>query len=199
MAGFLDSALSRLLHITHESFLLICAVMFSPVRFVKSFWHASSPEAGKGTAKVLFRGEQIEVVKGELLRTALMRRNLTPHNGSSKTWSCRGMSACGTCAVHIKKGQVHPENWNIHEQMRLRLPPFTGKHNKGDLRLACQVEVVEDIEVLKCDGLWGQGDEASREPAQEFKAPLGEMEYILDCAQSGFRRPQPKLEYEKQK
>lgn len=193
----LDSALSSLLHVTHQTYLLALAIMTSPIRYVKSFWHASSPEPGKGTAKVTFRGEQIEVVKGELLRTALMRRGLTPHNGSSKNWSCRGMAACGTCAVHIKKGKVHPDHWNIHEQMRLRLPPFTGKHNRDDLRLACQVEVVEDIEVLKCDGLWGQGSEPSKEPPQAFKAPLGEVEYILDCAQSGFRRPKPKLEYEK--
>jgi hypothetical protein len=41
-------------------------------------------EAGTGTATVTFRGQEVEVVKGELLRTALLRRELTPHNGFTK-------------------------------------------------------------------------------------------------------------------
>ncbi|KAG5180222.1 hypothetical protein JKP88DRAFT_279638 [Tribonema minus] len=130
---------------------------------------AGAPDAGTGMAKVSFRGKIVEV------------------------FNCRGLSACGTCAVHITKGKVYPETWNIHEQLRLRLPPFTCTANRDDLRLACQVEVVEDIEVLKCDGLWGQGTAPSREPAEDFKAYLGEGEFLLDMAQSGFRRPNPRV------
>ena len=40
------------------------------------------------------------------------------------------------------------------EKARLSLPP----HEKGTTRrLACQVQVLGDIEVIKFDGFWGQG------------------------------------------
>lgn len=160
--------------------------------------HADSGERGTGTAKVKFRGREIEVVKGELLRTALMRRQLSPHNGDSKKFNCRASSICGTCAVHIK-GKVHPAEWNIHEQARLRLPPFHDKTNKDDLRLACQVEVVDDIEVIKNDGVWGELYNESDEPADDFQQYLGEGEFWNDVAESGFNRPDPKVHKEDNK
>ena len=42
------------------------------------------------------------VQRGELLRTALLRRGLSPHNNNSQLINCRGLGACGTCAVEVR-------------------------------------------------------------------------------------------------
>lgn len=153
--------------------------------------HPVTKNAGSQVHTVKFRGEEIKVQKGELLRTALMRRKLTPHNGKTKVYNCRGLAVCGTCAVEVKENShVKPERWNIHEIFRLgMLPPFITR--KKNLRLACQCEVDGDLEVIKHDGIWGQGYGVSTESPDEFKAPLGEHEFILDIAQSGYNRPIP--------
>jgi hypothetical protein len=46
------------------------------------------------------------VRRGELLRTALLRKGATPHNDWSRLICCRGLGTCGTCAVEITSGEV---------------------------------------------------------------------------------------------
>jgi ferredoxin len=116
-------------------------IVMSPWRwFVRTKLRPATPNPGTQVHTVKFRGEEIKVQNGELLRTALIRRGLTPHNGPAKVYNCRGMSACGTCAVEVK-GNIVPEKCNIHEKLQLSLPPFTTACKRKDLRLACQCEV----------------------------------------------------------
>ncbi len=107
---------------------------------------------------IRFEGRDIECEQGERLRDVLLRAGVTPHNGSARYLNCRGFGTCGTCAVEIVDGDVGPKN--NREQWRLDFPP----HDEDDgLRLACQIEVVDDLVVRKYRGFWGQNvDESPR-------------------------------------
>lgn len=98
---------------------------------------------------VTFEGETVECEAGELLRDVLLEAELSPHNGPV-TLSCHGLGTCGTCAVEID-GEV-PEP-SARERARLNFPPHS---EENGLRLACQIEVQDDLVVTKYDGFWGQ-------------------------------------------
>lgn len=118
------------------------------------------------------------VRKGELLRTALLRRGVSPHNGNSKLINCRGLGTCGTCAVEISgESVVSPQN--AREQLRLGLPPHGPA--SANRRLACQCIVLGDVGVKKYDGMWGQAP-SMLAPASAGTAYFGELEYVLDTA-----------------
>ena len=42
-----------------------------------------------------------EVKDGEVLRSAALKRGISPHNGKSMLINCRGLGTCGTCAVEV--------------------------------------------------------------------------------------------------
>jgi Na+-transporting NADH:ubiquinone oxidoreductase subunit NqrF len=67
-----------------------------------------------------------------------------------KYMNCRGLGSCGTCAVWIR-GIISQKS--RVEKLRLKFPPH---QEKPGLRLACQVRVWGDIEVVKGEGFWGQ-------------------------------------------
>ena len=102
---------------------------------------------------VKFQGKIINCERGANLRQVLLGSKLDLYNGNSKYINCRGIGSCGTCAVEII-GSVSEVNWK--ERTRLTLPPHDPDKNR---RLACQTKVLGDIEVIKYDGFWGQGDE----------------------------------------
>eukprot|EP00960_Hanusia_phi_P053831 762474-Hanusia_phi.AAC.3 len=87
---------------------------------------------------VEYKGERVRVKDGELLRSALLRSSLSPHNRLAQTVNCRGLGTCGTCAVRVE-GEVAPATWNGMEKARLHFPPYSANNNKL-LRLACQVD-----------------------------------------------------------
>lgn len=118
------------------------------------------------------------VRQGELLRTALLRRGVSPHNGNSKLINCRGLGTCGTCAVWLgNASDVSPKK--TKETLRLGLPPHGPESAKR--RLACQCTVLGDVYIKKYDGFWGQ-DTESLAPASQCKTYFGELEYILDTS-----------------
>ena len=131
----------------------------------------------------------IPIQKGEVLRTAMLRRGTSPHNGKSRLINCRGLGTCGTCAVEINgngngngngnDGAIEPRERNAREKLRLNFPPHGSNEQSSNLRLACQVQVNGDICVTKRSGFWGQHSE---DLAEEYDAQLyfGEFEYILD-------------------
>ena len=86
------------------------------------------------------------------LRRVLLKHKINLHNGKSRIINCRGIGSCGTCAVKIV-GEVSPPNWK--DKSRRSLPPHSPDKNR---RLACQTRVFGDIEVIKYDGFWGQGN-----------------------------------------
>jgi len=98
---------------------------------------------------VTFRGQQIECNEGETLRNVLKRAGLSPHNGKSKTFNCKGFASCGTCAVAVD-GEVSEKG--VREKGRLIVPPH---HPNYNLRLSCQTKVLGDVTVEKYPGTWG--------------------------------------------
>ncbi|MDJ0647986.1 MAG: 2Fe-2S iron-sulfur cluster-binding protein [Xenococcaceae cyanobacterium MO_188.B19] len=104
---------------------------------------------------IKFQGKTITCTEGANLRKVLLENKLDLYNGNAKYINCRGIGSCGTCAVEIK-GNVSPANWK--DRGRRSLPPHSPSKNR---RLACQTKVLGDIEVIKYDGFWGQGDRLS--------------------------------------
>ena len=82
-----------------------------------------------------------------------MTAKLPLYNGIANLIHCRGLGTCGTCAVRIQ-GTVSP--MTRIEKWRLGFPPFKQDQAVADgLRLACQCQVLGDLELEKLDGLWG--------------------------------------------
>jgi len=98
---------------------------------------------------VYYKGQKMQCEPGANLRKVLLAHDSTPYNGWSKFLNCHGLGSCGTCAVKIK-GVLNRKSFM--EKWRLRFPPHK---EKSGLRLACQVRVWSDLEVIKGDGFWG--------------------------------------------
>ncbi|MEM8828676.1 MAG: 2Fe-2S iron-sulfur cluster-binding protein [Cyanobacteria bacterium P01_G01_bin.19] len=101
---------------------------------------------------VTVQGKNFTCEQGANLRKILLKHKIVLHNGNSTIINCRGIGSCGTCAVEII-GAVSPPNWK--DKARRSLPPHSLEQNR---RLACQTTVLGDIEVIKYDGFWGQGN-----------------------------------------
>eukprot|EP00873_Tetraselmis_striata_P012404 jgi/Tetstr1/432668/TSEL_022036.t1 len=128
-------------------------------------------DGGGERVTVTCRGVNIQATRGELLRSALLRAGVSPHNGNSKLINCRGLGTCGTCAVRIE-GDVSPPQVSTRETMRLSFPPHRPPANKV-LRLACQVRLAGDVTVTKMDGFWGAATTRSQaSPPASFTALL---------------------------
>lgn len=136
---------------------------------------------------------------GETLRTAALRRNVvSPHNGRANLVNCRGLGTCGTCAVEIVSGRanVEPPARNQIEKLRFNFPPHNF-HNNTNLRLACQIQIFGDVEVIKRTGFWGQQkDLAVASNPQHY---FGNLEYLLDGKSpdvESTKQPEDNSEYE---
>ena len=123
------------------------------------------------------------IEKGELLRSAMLKRGVSPHNGRSRLINCRGLGTCGTCAVEIScsnEGGIEPRERTTKEKLRLNFPPHGSENQSPDLRLACQVQVYDDILVKKRTGFWGQDTDDSLSEGYDAELWFGDMEYVLD-------------------
>ncbi len=100
---------------------------------------------------ISIQGKIIECAIGDNLRQVLLKNEIDVYNGGATVINCHGLGTCGTCAVEIH-GNVSPIEWR--EKARLSLPPHSSKTSR---RLACQVQVMGDLQVTKFDGFWGQG------------------------------------------
>ena len=101
---------------------------------------------------IKFQGKTIQCKQGANLRQVLLKNNLDLYNGNAKYINCMGIGTCGTCVVEIS-GEVSASNWK--DRARRSLPPHNLDKNR---RLACQTKVLGDLEVIKYDGFWGQGN-----------------------------------------
>jgi len=102
---------------------------------------------------VRFEGQSVECPEGANLRVVLIRARMPLYSSAAQALNCRGLGACGTCAVRIEGRVSEPTPTELR---RLALPPH--RPDSG-LRLACQCSVLGDLEVTKQAGLWGQRDE----------------------------------------
>jgi len=127
--------------------------------------------------------KNIPIQKGEILRSAMLKRGISPHNGRARLINCRGLGTCGTCAVEVVPVEtdeaIEPKERNTKERLRLNFPPHGSSDQSSNLRLACQMQVNGDISVQKRTGFWGQD---TGDLAEEFESELwfGDLEYILD-------------------
>ena len=104
---------------------------------------------------VRFAGQSVECLAGSNLRMVLLRARLPLYNDAAQALNCRGRGICGTCTVRIEGAVSEP---TAAERVRLRLPP----HNlEVGLRLACQCNVLGDLEVTKLSGLFGNREAPS--------------------------------------
>jgi ferredoxin len=103
--------------------------------------------------KVLAQGKTIECDGKANLRKVLLSNGIDLYNDGAKVINCRGIGSCGTCAVKVE-GEVSPVNWR--DKARRSLPPHSPT---AELRLACQTQVLGDVNVTKFDGFWGQGSQ----------------------------------------
>lgn len=101
---------------------------------------------------ITVQGKTVECETGANLRQVLLKENINLYNGQATLINCHGIGTCGTCAVQIV-GQVSEPGWR--EKARLSLPPHSLTQHR---RLACQTQVLGDLQVTKFDGFWGQGD-----------------------------------------
>jgi ferredoxin len=99
---------------------------------------------------ISFRGRDIDCEEGANLRDALLDAGESPHNGSANYLNCRGHATCGTCAVAVDGPVSEPTG---DEERRLSMVPHDPD---SGLRLACQTEVLGDVDVVKHGGFWGQ-------------------------------------------
>ena len=129
--------------------------------------------------------KHVTIQKGEILRSAMLKNGISPHNGRSRLINCRGLGTCGTCAVEVTSpsdsndAPIEPRERNTKERLRLNFPPHGSSDQSSNLRLACQIQVNDCVTVKKRTGFWGQ-DTAGL--AEEFESELwfGELEFILD-------------------
>ena len=125
----------------------------------------------------------IQLQKGELLRSAMLKQDLSPHNGRSRLINCRGLGTCGTCAVEIfcdSDSGIEPRERNTKENLRLNFPPHGSADQSPALRLACQVQVFDDIVVKKRTGFWGQDTDGNLSEGYNAELWFGDLEYLLD-------------------
>lgn len=120
-----------------------------------------------------------EANEGETLRTAALRRGVvSPHSGRAQLINCRGLGTCGTCAIEVNHGTVEPAERNTQETLRLSFPPHGRKDQSPSLRLACQIQVLSNLNVTKRSGFWGQDKTLST--SGDCETYFGDFEYILD-------------------
>ena len=132
------------------------------------------------------------------LRQLAIENDIELYNGPAKYFNCQGMGLCGTCTVEIVPQEAVTTR-GARENLRLLRP-------KGNLRLACQVNVVDDLMVTKHPGLHGtrgykvalpqeemvrlyREGKTMAEVAAQFKCPVGQVAAVFDRAGVEVRKP----------
>lgn len=152
------------------------------------------------TCKVTFanEGKTIECTPHTNLRLLAIENDIDLYNGLAKWTNCQGHGLCGTCTVEVTPPHGVSAKRAI-EKFRFWLL-------KGNLRMACQATVTEDIEVRKHGGLHGTkgySPPATREIVAkayldgktvdqisvEHQLPIAKVAVLLDEAGVEVRRP----------
>ncbi|REJ95445.1 MAG: (2Fe-2S)-binding protein [Planctomycetota bacterium] len=102
------------------------------------------------TVKFVNEKRSIEVPEGANLRKEALKHGVELYSGVHRYANCRGFGQCGSCRVHIEKGQENVSRPGILERLRLLLGPitfFARLGNEDKLRLACRTRIYGDCEV----------------------------------------------------
>ncbi len=96
--------------------------------------------------KFIREGVEIEVPEGANLRKEAQTAGVQLYQGIYQTFNCHGFAQCAECRVLIKKGMENTSAPNMLERARA-LMGFWRIGHEDEIRLACQTQVNEDIEV----------------------------------------------------
>ncbi len=155
----------------------------------------------KQVCKVTFTNwnKTVECKPHTNLRELAIEHDIELYNGPAGLLNCQGHGLCGTCTVEIVP-QTGVTSKRAKEKLRFLLV-------KGNLRLACQVEVTGDIEVTKHAGLKGnkgykqvddvaemvrlyrEEDKTLDEIAVQFRCSTVRVVLALERARVEMRRP----------
>lgn len=104
------------------------------------------------------QGKTFHCQPGANLRRALLDNGIDLYSPRANYINCMGIGTCGTCAVAIE-GDVSDVNWR--DRARRMLPPHDPQKKR---RLACQTQVMGNIQVTKFQGFWGHEDQPAWTP-----------------------------------
>lgn len=119
------------------------------------------------------------------LRDLALEHDLPLYNALAKYTNCQGHGLCGTCMVEVTP-QKNLTSKGARENLRFI-------QVKGNLRLACQVEVTGDIEVTKHRGHFGTKDYKYGVKLDEMKRLYQEEGWTLDQIAEHFQCPTGKI------
>ena len=97
--------------------------------------------------KFLREKKEFDLPKGANLRLVALENEIPLYPGVHEWLNCRGFSQCGKCAVLIEGGcETNTNRKTLMETARLAGSLFQIGF-EGKMRLACQTQVLGDIEV----------------------------------------------------
>lgn len=99
------------------------------------------------TIKFVSEKKEIQVPVGANLRAEAINAGVGVYRGIDKVAHCPGLGLCGTCRVIIVKGMENLSPMGVRERFKSKTSMAFIGHEK-DMRLACQVQVNGDVEVV---------------------------------------------------
>jgi ferredoxin len=115
---------------------------------MSTFIESHPTKARKCTVTFANEGKSVECDPGTNLYQLAKAHGISLFNGLAKAIHCRGLGCCGMCTVEVVP-QAGVSRKRAREALRFWLL-------KGNLRMACQVTVEDDIAVTKHGGLKGK-------------------------------------------
>ncbi len=97
--------------------------------------------------KFINEKQEIEVPPGSNLRVEAKQAGVQIYQGKDRFLNCHGLGLCGTCRVLVKKGMENLSAKTRRERFRLAVS-FASIGHEDEMRLACQVQVNGDCEVV---------------------------------------------------
>lgn len=99
------------------------------------------------TIKFVNEKKEIQVPAGANLRAEAKRAGVQLYAFPENYLNCHGLGMCAGCRVNIAKGMENLSPMGMWERLNLKKTMvYVG--NEQTMRLACQAEVMGDIEVL---------------------------------------------------
>ena len=94
-------------------------------------------------------GVEVEVETGSNLRQVALKNQVQLYPGPHRFLNCHGLAQCGSCRVLLKEGsEKNASPKTLMEKMRMAVAFFNIGHG-DEMRLACQMKVNGDLEVME--------------------------------------------------